>query len=139
MPAPNPNISAVRPNSLFIVSAANPTLTRSNQAMTKHRIRNGMRRHAALRDAPRAAMSIALPSLNCKRRADSLRLTHAQATDVVKLSYNFGKRLPAVGLALPLNSPDFGTSRWQLTIELYTSSQSSERARDARSCDGFRT
>src|SRR6516164_3280870 len=98
MPAPDPNIAAVRPSSLFIVSAANPTLTRSKKAMTKHRIRNGMRRNAALRDARRAAMSIALPSLNSKRRADSLRLTHAQATAVVKLTYDVGTRLPAVGL-----------------------------------------
>src|SRR6516162_868513 len=81
MPAPNPNISAVRPSSLFIVSAANPTLTRSKKAMTKHRIRNGMRRHAALRDARRAAMSIALPSLNCKRRADSLPLDPSRLDD----------------------------------------------------------
>src|ERR1700738_5036194 len=57
MPAPNPNISAVRPNSLFMVSAANPTLTRSKKATRKHRIRNGMRRHAALRDARSAAPS----------------------------------------------------------------------------------
>src|ERR1700730_15325702 len=57
MPTPNPNISAVKPNSLFMVSAAKPTLTRSKKAMRKHRIRNGMRRHAALRDARRAALS----------------------------------------------------------------------------------
>src|SRR6516165_9500359 len=56
MPAPNPNISAVRPNSLFMVSAANPILTRSRKAMRKHRITNGMRRHAALRDARHAAL-----------------------------------------------------------------------------------
>src|SRR6516162_1206103 len=74
MPAPNPNISAVRPNSLFMVSAANPILTRSKMATRKHRIRNGMRRHTALLDARRAAMFIASPSLNSKRRADSLRL-----------------------------------------------------------------
>ena len=29
VPTPNPNISPVRPNSLFMVSAANPTFTRS--------------------------------------------------------------------------------------------------------------
>src|ERR1700730_5092076 len=80
-----------------------------------------MRRHAALRDARRAAMSIAWPSLNCKRGADSLRLTHAQATAVVKLNHDVGNRWrPPWAFALPLNSQDFGTSRWQLIIELYT-------------------
>ena len=32
-----------------------------------------------------------------------------------------GNGCPPWTFALPLNSPDFGTSRWQLTIELYTS------------------
>jgi hypothetical protein len=40
---------------------------------------------------------------------------------VVKLTHDVGKRLrPPWAFALPLNSQDFGTSRWQLIIELYT-------------------
>src|SRR6516164_6526762 len=68
MPAANPNTSAVRPNSLFIVSAANPTLTRSKMEMSQHRIRNGMRRHAALRDARRAAVSATFKSATIVRK-----------------------------------------------------------------------
>jgi hypothetical protein len=32
-----------------------------------------------------------------------------------------GNGCPPWAFALPLNSPDLGTSRWQLTIELYAS------------------
>ena len=32
----------------------------------------------------------------------------------------FGNGCPPWAFALPLNSPDFGTSRWQLRMEPYT-------------------
>src|SRR6516165_5353309 len=101
MPAPNPNISAVRPNSLFIVSAANPTLTRSIKATRKHRIRNGMRRHAALRDARRAAQShgIAFP-----RVAASLQIS----AGICLLHFDVGlpDHLAHFSLSLAMNFPN---------------------------------
>ena len=43
-----------------------------------------------------------------------------------------GNGCPPWAFALPLNSPDFGTSRWQLRMEPYTNLCATEQAHYAR-------